>query len=279
MAPMASQMTRSSEPIRTDTSAELDALLVPGSRRERNASSLVEDHMPEGAAQVDGVDLTAAALAEPGQVAAEGRHLGAGVAAGLGPAEDPRLAAGVVGEDVETVGGRIARAVVGVAAYDRGPVVGGGVDRDRSVRMPATAPRGVVARPSLLAGPAEVEPAVPPDVIDLLPAVLADVTDPQCAVGAVDRRPPRVTQSPLEHESLVAVGGVRERVAGGHAVVVVAAPVVDTDAQHLAGQRRQSLRVAERGTPAAAVAGGDEQVARPAEHELPAVVVALGGVR
>src|SRR3954454_5681410 len=91
------------------------ARVLPRVSARRTRLDPVEDHVPERAAQVDGVDLTGIRLTEPGQVPAEGRHLGAGVSTRTRPAQDPRLTTRVVGEDIQSVREGVARAVVGEA--------------------------------------------------------------------------------------------------------------------------------------------------------------------
>src|SRR3954447_8202844 len=211
------------------------ALLVPRSRRRRNASAAVEDDVPEPPAEVNGVDLAAVPLTETGQAATEGGDPGTRVTARLRPAEHPCLAAGVVGEHVETAREGEAGTVIGVAADDGGPVVRMVVDGDRSAHLPAGA-RGAIRirHPPFHARPAEVDAGPAADVGDLFPSGLTDIADPKRTIRAIDRRPPRVAQAPVVDEPLVGVRRVRERVARRDAVVVSATPVVDVDAQDLA---------------------------------------------
>src|SRR5947209_14470751 len=112
---------------------------MPTGCRRRTRSTLVEDDVPERAAEVDGVDLAGVGLTEAGEVPAERRDVRARVAAGRCAPERPRLTAGVVGEDVETVRERVARPVVGVAADDGLSVVGVVVDADRPPHRAARA--------------------------------------------------------------------------------------------------------------------------------------------
>ena len=69
----------------------------------------------------------------------------------------------------------------------------------------ATGPRSLPAderrvrrrsvRPSKRFQPKLMPPSAALDVVDLLPGVLADVADPEVAVGAVEREAPRVAQA------------------------------------------------------------------------------------
>jgi hypothetical protein len=111
--------------------------------------------------------------------------------------------------------------------------------------------------------------------VDLLPARLPDVGDPQVAAQAVEREAPGVAQ-PVGPDLAAGAGDADERIAGGDGVGQPRVAAVDVDAQHLAEQGVERLTVLLRIAAAAAVAGGDvEEAVRP-EGDLAAVVVGAG---
>ena len=109
-------------------------------------------------------------------------------------------------------------------------------------------------------------------LVDLLPFVLADVADPQIAVGAIEAEAPRVADAVEPHLRPPALA-VGERVVGRNAVLLAARRVGGVDPQDLAQQRLGVLPVALGIAAAAAVAECDVQVAVGPELHLPAVVV------
>src|SRR5439155_15645939 len=122
---------------------------------------------------------------------------------------------------------------------------------------------GVVAGPTLQLPPAEVRapPTTtgPPQTVDLLPAVLADVADPQVAREPVEREPPRIARA--DGPDLVQAGAADVRVAGRIGVLEAARPVVDIDPQDLPEARRRALSAVARVACGAAVAHADVEVA------------------
>ena len=136
-----------------------------------------------------------------------------------------------------------------------------------------------VARAALERAPAEVRAAAlaAPDEVDLLDRVLPHVADRQVARAAVEGEAPGVAQTVAVDLGAGAVAAA-ERVVGGDAVGP-AARGGRVDAQQLAEQRRQVLRVAARAVlvaRAAAVTGADVEVHVGPEQQQPAVVIALG---
>ena len=134
----------------------------------------------------------------------------------------------------------------------------------------------VVAVEPLHHAPAPVQAAPGPGggadgPIDLLVPVLADVADPQVAVGAVEREPPRVPEAALP--DLVEAGPADVRVGRGDRVVAGRGGAVDVDPQHLAEQGGRALGAVAWVAAGSAVAHADVQVAVAPEGEHPAVVV------
>ena len=136
-----------------------------------------------------------------------------------------------------------------------------------------------VARPALERPPAEVRALAPAaaHVVDLLPRALADVADGERAVRAVEGEAPRVAQAVGVDLAARARRGRRTGCSRAR-VYGLAAGRRRLDAQDLAEQRAEVLRVAARAVPvaaAAAVARADVEQAVGPEGELAAVVVGL----
>ena len=185
------------------------------------------------------------------------------------------MAAAVVGIDVSAREQWLGRPAVDDAADDRATqVVAVGGDGRRERRVVAAVPGEAF----------EALDAVPPEVqaagagagdVDLLPAPLADVADPQVAGLAIERHPPRVAQ-PEVPDLGQGVGLVHERVVGWDRVARVTGTSVDVDPEDLAEERVHPLAVVVRVAARAAVAGRDVQVAVGPERQRSAVVVRIG---
>jgi hypothetical protein len=84
--------------------------------------------------------------------------------------------------------------------------------------------------------PAEVETGgAGPGHVDLLPVVLADVTDPEVAGAPIEREAERVAEA-IEPDLSAGAGCPDERVPAGDRVVRAARGVIDVDPQDLAEQ-------------------------------------------
>src|SRR5262249_43556573 len=153
----------------------------------------------ERAAERGGVQLAVAVDAERG----ERRHLArddrsGGAAVGADP-EAPDRAGAVVAVEVASARRPDGRAAIDVAAgdgaaaavrvHDRGPHVGAGL---RVTVAPVEDGESLVAAPAVVRQLVQV--ARRPK-IDLLPAGVADVADPEVVVGRVEREAPRVAQA------------------------------------------------------------------------------------
>ncbi len=111
--------------------------------------------------------------------------------------------------------------------------------------------------------------------VDLLPLVLPDVRRPEVAGLAVETHAPDVAQAVRPNLPARVVLAPGERVVRRDAVRQLAGAGIDVDAENLAQQRAQVLRVVMRVVGLAAVARGDVKLAVRPEQNHAAVVVPI----
>ncbi len=115
--------------------------------------------------------------------------------------------------------------------------------------------------------------------VDFFLRALADVADPRLPGDPIEAEAPRVAQA--HREDLVAAGdGAEERIGAGRRVRHArSGRRIDVEAQDLAEQQVEILRVVRRVVGAAAVADADVEIAVAPEGEHAAVVVGGAGMR
>src|SRR4029450_5259349 len=173
------------------------------------------------AEQRERIDLAGGVLGERHQlvdVGVEGALLGH---LAIAHPQSPDVALAVVAEEVRAPETRDRRAPVDDAASDRAALVVGGLEHREHAAIRVAAAREGVRRLHLV--PAEVRPPSATGrglkLVDLLPLVLADVADPEVAVGAVEAEAPRVAD-PVEPHLGPPARPIGERVVGRNAVLL-----------------------------------------------------------
>src|SRR3954451_24266155 len=179
----------------------------------------------------------------------------------------PDRAGAVVAVEIRALERRDLRAAVAIAAGDGAGAAGVGVleQREGDAGIDAVGGRVVAVHPFHLS-PAVVFAA---DArrrleIDFLERVLADVSDPEVAGGAIETETPRIAQA-VRPDFAAPAGTQIERIRGRNGV---RRAVIDIDAQDLAEELIDVLGVVVRIAAGAAVSGADVQKTVRAELEL-----------